>query len=478
MNELIKMSLTDCAKAIKDKKVSAVEVTKAALEKIEKDKELNNFITICSDSALDNAKEVDRKIAAGEKVGSLAGVPIAIKDNISTKGIKTTCAAKFLENYVPPYDASVVCALKEADAVLIGKNNMDEFAAGSTNETSYFKPVKNVNDTTRSPGGSSGGSANCVAAFEAFGALGSDTGGSIRQPASHCGVVGLKPTYSLVSRYGAVAFASSFDQIGTLARDVKDTAKLLNVIAFKDKKDSTSSERNTADYTVFTGSVKGLKVGIAKEFFSDALDAGLKAQILSVAQSLELQGAALTDLRFKNFEAALATYYVLSSAEAASNLARFDGVKYGFKADAKDIYDLYYNTRTVGFGAEVKRRIMMGNYVLSSGYYDAYYLRACKVRTLVKQEFDEMFTKCDVLIAPVVPQTAPRLNQKVTDHSLAYLSDLYTVPVNLAGLPAISVPGLKDKNGLPFGVQIIAKAFDELTLFNAAFAVEKILGGK
>ncbi len=480
MSDLNKMTLTECASAIKTKKVSSTEVTKACLEQIKKDKDLNNFITVCEKEALLKAAEVDKRIVAGETVGALAGVPVAIKDLISTKGIRTTCAAKFLENYVPPFDATVVSALKDADAVIIGKNNMDEFAAGSANENSYFGAVRNVHNTNCAPGGSSGGSANCVAALEAFASLGSDTGGSIRQPSSHCGVVGLKPTYSLVSRYGAVAFASSFDQIGPIARTVKDTAALLNVIAFKDKKDSTSSERTVKDYMDFNGSVKGLKIGIAREFFSEGLNGDVKAVVMKAVQTLSSLGAVSTDVHFKNFEACIATYYVLSSAEAASNFARFDGIKYGYKAEAKDIkdiYDLYYATRTTGFGDEVKRRIMMGNYVLSSGYYDAYYKKACKVRTLIKNEFDEMFKTCDIIIAPTAPETAPKLGRKTADHSLVYLADCYTVPVNLAGLPAISVPAGKDKNGMPIGVQLIGKAFGETDILNAAYALETALGG-
>ena len=467
MNDLLQMSLTECVKALKEKKVSSVEVTKACLERIEQNGNLNDFITVCAEKAIASAEESDKKLQSG-KGGLLEGVPIAVKDNISTAGIRTTCASKFLDNYIPPFDASVIEALKREGAVIIGKTNMDEFAMGSGNENSAYGAVKNFRDNSRVPGGSSGGSANCVAAGEAFAALGSDTGGSIRQPASYCGVVGLKPTYSLVSRYGLVAFASSLDQIGPLTRTVKDAAYMLDVLAFKDKKDSTSSERSEKSYADYSDNIKGKKIGIAREYFGDALDRGVKDVIMNAVKSLESRGAEIVDVEIKSFPAALATYYVLSSAEAASNLARFDGVKYGVRADNDDIYSLYYNSRTQGFGDEVKRRIMTGNYVLSSGYYDAYYLKASKIRTLIKKDFEKAFEKCDALIGPTAPTTAFKAGDKTKDYTKVYLEDIYTVPVNIAGLPAISVPCGTAPDGMPVGVQFIGRAFDEKTLFSLA----------
>ncbi len=467
MNDLLNMSLTECVKALREKKVSSVELTKACLKRIEENKKLNDFITVCADSALAAAKESDRRLADG-RGGMLEGVPIAVKDNISTEGIRTTCASKFLDNYIPPFDASVVEALRREGVVIIGKTNMDEFAMGSGNENSAYGAVKNFRDNSRVPGGSSGGSANCVAAGEAFAALGSDTGGSIRQPAAYCGVVGLKPTYSLVSRYGLVAFASSLDQIGPLTRTVKDAAYMLDVLAFKDGKDSTSSERTEKCYSDYPTDVKGKKIGIAREYFGDALDKGVKDEIMKAVKLLESKGAEIVDVEIKSFPAALATYYVLSSAEAASNLARFDGVKYGIRAENDDLYSLYYNSRTQGFGAEVKRRIMTGNYVLSSGYYDAYYLKASKIRTLIKKDFEKAFEKCDAIVGPTAPTVAFKAGDKTKDYTKVYLEDIYTVPVNIAGLPAISVPcGVAD-GGMPVGVQFIGKAFDEKTLFTLA----------
>lgn len=469
MNELLKMGLGEIADKIKSREVSSELVTNACFEQIENNK-LNTYITLNRESALIKAKEVDKRIKAGESVGSLAGVPIGVKDNISTKGLLTTCGSKFLSSYVPPFDATVVERLKAADAVIIGKLNMDEFAMGSTNENSAYGSVKNAVDTSRVPGGSSGGSASTVAGFECFGALGSDTGGSIRQPASYCGVVGLKPTYSAVSRYGLIAFASSLDQIGTLTRSVEDAARLMEVISSYDKKDSTSSEKIDRNYSRFDSSIKGKRIGIAPEFFSNALDGGIKDSIMKGVSKFESLGALVTETHLTSFNAALSTYYVISSAEAASNLARFDGIKYGIRKGGSDYVDIYYNSRSEGFGAEVKRRIMVGNYVLSSGYYDAYYLKASKIRTIIKNEFDEAFKKCDVLICPTSPETAFKLGTKNEDKTKVYLSDIYTVPVNIAGLPAISIPCGKDKNGLPIGMQLIGKPFAERELLSFAAA--------
>lgn len=473
MNDILKLSLLQVKKLLDDGNITSVNLTKLCLERIEETKNLNTFITVCAQEALKTAAEIDKKRAEGKPLGALAGIPIAIKDNISTKGIRTTCASKFLDNYIPPFDASVVTALKAADAVIVGKTNMDEFAMGSGNENSAYGAALNAANPAHVPGGSSGGSASCVAAYQVYAALGSDTGGSIRQPAAYCGVVGLKPTYSAVSRFGLVAFASSLDQIGPLTRTTADAAYLMNVISFHDKMDTTSYEMNYPNYTDYTAQLKGKVVGIANEFFSDALDGVVKASVMSAVNKFESMGATVRKVGLGSFKAALATYYVLSSAEAATNLSRFDGVKYGMRENADDINNLYTLSRSKYFGDEVKRRIMIGNYVLSSGYYDAYYLKALKVRTLIKDEFNRALDGCDVLACPVAPTTAPMIGVKETDTAKVYLSDIYTVPVNIAGLPAISFPCGKDNAGLPIGIQLIAKAFDEKSLFSFAQAFEK-----
>ena len=473
--DIVKLSLTDVRDKIAAKKLSSVEVTKAIFDRIKETADLNTLITVTEQSALEKAAEVDGKIARGEKIGALAGVPIIVKDNISTSGIRTTCASRFLSNYVPPFDATVIKKLKAADAVIVGKANMDEFAMGSSNENSAFGPVRNAVDPTRVPGGSSGGSASSVAAFQAFGALGSDTGGSIRQPASFCGVVGLKPTYSAVSRFGLVAFASSLDQIGPITRCVRDNAELLNVIAGHDEMDSTSAFVKE-DYTDYKAGVKGKTIGIAKEFFDREFSAEVKNAVLAAAKLYEKAGAVLKEISISSFDAALATYYIIACAEASSNLARFDGVKYGLRADADDYIDIYYKSRTAYFGAEVKRRIMIGNYVLSSGYYDAYYLKASKVRTKIKAEFDAALKECDFILGPTSPTTAFKLGGDFTDPSEAYTADIFTVPVNIAGNPAISVPCGADKSGLPIGLQLIGRSFGERELFGAAETLEKELG--
>lgn len=472
MNDLLKLSLIEVKNAVAEKRVSAEEVTKAALERIDEAKDLNAVLTVDRDGALAAAKAADEKIAKGENPGVLGGVPILVKDNISTKGVRTTCASKFIENYIPPFDATVVKKLKEAGAVILGKTNMDEFAMGSSNENSAFGPVKNAVDPTRVPGGSSGGSASSVAAFEAYGALGSDTGGSIRQPASFCGVVGLKPTYSAVSRYGLIAFASSLDQIGPITRTVADNALLFDVIAGHDPMDSTSAPTKE-NYTDYRLGAKGLTIGLPKEFFEKDFSPVVREKIMAAATFYEKNGAKLKEVSVSSFDAALATYYVLACAEAGSNLARFDGVKYGARVDGVDYIDTYYKSRTAGFGAEVKRRIMIGNYVLSSGYYDAYYLKASKVRTKIKADFDAALTECDLLLGPTSPTTAFEIGKKVKDVTETYMSDVFTVPVNIAGLPAISIPCGRDDKGLPVGLQLIGRAFGEKTLFGAAETFEK-----
>lgn len=472
MNDLLKLSLIEVKNAIAEKRVSATEVTKAALDRIDEASELNAVLTVDREGALAAAAATDEKLSRGESAGRLGGVPVLVKDNISTRGVRTTCASKFIENYVPPFDATVVKKLKEAGAVILGKTNMDEFAMGSSNENSAFGFVRNAVDPTRVPGGSSGGSASAVAAFEAYGSLGSDTGGSIRQPASFCGVVGLKPTYSAVSRYGLIAFASSLDQIGPLTRTVADNALLFDVIAGHDPMDSTSSPEKI-DYTDYEIGVKGMTIGIPKEFFAKDFSPVVREKVMDAAAFYEKSGAKLKDVSISSFDAALATYYVLACAEASSNLARFDGVKYGKRVEGADYIDSYYKSRTAGFGAEVKRRIMIGNYVLSSGYYDAYYLKASKVRTKIKADFDAALGDCDLLLGPTSPTTAFEIGKKVKDVTETYMSDIFTVPVNIAGLPAISIPCGTDGQGLPIGLQLIGRAFGERTLFGAAEAFEK-----
>ena len=471
--DLIKLTLTEVRDAIAGKKVSSREVTEAVYKRIEETSDLNTFITLCRESALKAADLADARIARGEKLGALEGVPIVLKDNISLEGERLTCGSKFLDNYIAPFDATVAKKLKAAGAVIVGKANMDEFAMGSSNENSAYGPVKNAVDPTRVPGGSSGGSASSVAAFEAYGALGSDTGGSIRQPAALCGVVGLKPTYSTVSRYGLVAFASSLDQIGPLTRTVRDNAELFNVIAGHDPLDSTSADRSE-NYLDYVPEIKGRTIGIPKEFFGREYSAEVKESVLAAAKIYEKAGAKLKDVSIGSFDAAIATYYVLACAEATSNLARFDGIKYGVRAEgAKDYIDVYYRSRTQGFGAEVKRRIMTGNYVLSSGYYDAYYLKASRVRTKIKNDFDAALADCDVLLGPTSPTTAFELGKKVTDVTETYLADVFTVPINIAGVPAISIPCGFDRNRLPIGLQLIGKSYGERTLFSMAEAFEK-----
>ncbi len=457
MQNITDMTLTELLRALNARELSSAEATRACLDRIRGSK-LNNYITVCDDLAMEAAKSAD-KVRADGKAGALSGVPIAVKDNIATDGIKTTCASAFLRNFIPPYDATVVSKLKAAGAVIVGKTNMDEFAMGSTDENSAFGAVKNARDESRVPGGSSGGSANTVAAHEVFAALGSDTGGSIRQPASYCGIVGLKPTYSAVSRYGLVAFASSLDQIGPLARTCDDARILLNAITGRDERDTTSAEAPVCGE--LSNDVKGKTIGIADEFLSGAA-AGVADRFGYAVKALEKAGAKVKKVSLKSLDAALAVYYVLSSAEAASNLSRYDGVKYGMRADKyDDIVSLHTNSRTEFFGDEVKRRIMIGNYVLSSGYYDAYYLKASKIRTVIKREFDEALSAVDAILCPTAPDVAPKIGAQ-TDPAKTYLSDVYTVPVNIAGLPAVSVPfGMSKEEGMPVGVQVIGRAFDE-----------------
>ncbi len=476
MNDILKLDIAGLKAKLEKKEVSSVEVTKACLQQIEATKDLHAYITVTADEAIAAARAYD----GGKTSGALAGIPIAVKDNISTAAIRTTCASKMLSDFVPPYDAHVVEKLKRAGAVIVGKTNMDEFAMGSASANSYFGAVKNPVDVAHVPGGSSGGSAAAVAADTCFASLGSDTGGSIRQPASFCGVVGYKPTYSLVSRYGLVAFASSLDQIGPVTKTVADAGLLFDVIAGHDGRDSTSFAGQYPVMQNLDGSLKGKRIGVAKQFFTDDLHPEIRAAIEAQLRAAERAGATLVDVSIDSFSAALACYYILSSAEAATNLARYDGVKYGFRAkagDYTDYIDLYVKTRTQGFGDEVKRRIMIGNYVLSSGYYDAYYLKALKVRTLIKRDFDAALSLCDALVCPTAPTTAPKAGANSSPAEV-YLSDAYTVPVNIAGLPGISVNCGRDKAGLPIGLQLIGKAYDDRALLGLAAGFEALGGAK
>lgn len=472
---LYELSVEKASKMLKDKEISSVELTNALLDRIdEKDKSIEGYITVAKESALNSAMLADEKIKNGE-ISPLTGVCASVKDNICTDKILTTCASKMLYNFVPPYDATVVKNLKAQNSVIIGKTNMDEFAMGSSTETSYFKTTKNPHDLAKVPGGSSGGSAAVVAADEAIFALGSDTGGSIRQPSAFCGVVGLKPTYGLVSRFGLVAFASSLDQIGPITKTVADSAIVLNAIAGYDKMDSTSADEKADDYTKSLGeSVKGLKIGIPKEYIGEGIQKEVKDAIMNAAKVYESMGAEIFEFSLPMTKYALPAYYIMSSAEASSNLARFDGVKYGYRAENyTDLTDMYLKTRSEGFGSEVKRRIMLGTYALSAGYYDAYYKKAQQARTLIRNSFAEAFDKFDVILTPTAPTTAFEIGKNITDPITMYLNDICTVSVNIAGLPAISIPCGYDKTNMPIGLQLIAKPFAENTLFKTAYAFEQ-----
>ncbi|HIE05154.1 MAG TPA: Asp-tRNA(Asn)/Glu-tRNA(Gln) amidotransferase subunit GatA [Candidatus Latescibacteria bacterium] len=477
--ELWELSAYELSARIRNGELRAKDLVFSVLQRIrEMEPLIHAYISLDEEGALRKAEEVDARVARGEKVGALAGVPVAVKDNICIKGGRTTCASKILENFVSPYDATVIEKLKAADVVLLGKTNLDEFAMGSSTENSYFGPTRNPHDQERVPGGSSGGSAAALAAGEAVLALGSDTGGSIRQPASFCGVVGLKPTYGRVSRYGLVAFASSLDQIGPMARNVRDTALLLKVISGYDPKDSTSAPVDVPDFTgVLDEGIEGIRIGLPREYFAEGLDDEVRERVMEAVDLLEGEGAEIVEVSLPHTKYAIATYYIIAPAEASSNLARYDGVKYGFRAEGEDLYQMYCNTRGQGFGEEVKRRIMLGTYTLSAGYYEAYYLKALKVRTLIKQDFDEAFKTCDLLATPTSPTVAFRLGEKVADPLTMYLSDVYTVSVNLAGLPGISVP-CGSSDGLPVGLQLIGRPFDEETLLRVAYVVEGSLKGR
>jgi aspartyl-tRNA(Asn)/glutamyl-tRNA(Gln) amidotransferase subunit A len=474
--ELFRLSVHELRDLLHKKEISSSELTKSVFERIKDvESKVECFITLTEEKALNKALEIDKKILDGEDLPPLAGIPVAVKDNMCTDGILTTCSSKMLYNFMPPYNATVVNKLIEAGAIIIGKLNMDEFAMGSSTENSYFKKTKNPYNLDRVPGGSSGGSAASVAADEVICSLGSDTGGSIRQPASFCGVVGMKPTYGAVSRFGLVAFASSLDQIGPLTKDVEDCAIMLNTITGYDKYDSTSANIDYPDYTkALINDVKGLKVGVPKEYFGEGINNEVKKAIKNALKVYEDLGAEIEEFSLPLTEYALSAYYLISSAEASSNLARYDGIKYGYRAEEySDLLDLYKQTRSEGFGTEVKRRIMLGTYALSSGYYDAYYKKAQQVRTLIKKNFNNAFEKYDCIVTPTSPTTAFKIGEKSSDPLEMYLADICTVSLNIAGLPGLVVPCGVDSNNLPIGLQLIGKGFDESTLIRAGYTFEK-----
>lgn len=475
--DLMSLTAVELGKKIKSGEVTVKQAALAALEQIEaQDKELNCYVTVADrEEIIKNAETVQKKIDSGELTGPLAGVPVAIKDNMCTEGMLTTCSSKILNNFYPTYTAEAVLNLEKAGAVIIGKTNMDEFAMGSTTETSAYGVTRNPWNKEHVPGGSSGGSCAAVAAKECSYALGSDTGGSIRQPSSFCGVTGIKPTYGTVSRYGLIAYGSSLDQIGPVAKDVTDCATILEAIASYDPKDSTSVKRDSYDFTsALVEDVKGMRIGIPKTYFGDGLDKEVADAVLAAAKVLEEKGAVVEEFDLGLVDYAIPAYYVIASAEASSNLARFDGVKYGYRTEHADgLHDMYKKTRSEGFGPEVKRRIMLGSFVLSSGYYDAYYLKALRTKALIKKEFDKAFEKYDVILGPAAPTTAPKLGESLSDPIKMYLGDIYTISVNLAGLPGICVPCGDDKNGLPIGVQLIGDCFSEKTLIRAAYTYEQ-----
>ena len=477
--DILDLSAVELSAKIKAGEVTAMEAVEAVFAQIEKSEDaLNCYVTLDKEGALEAAGRVQEKIDGGELTGPLAGVPVAIKDNMCTEGLLTTCSSKILGNFVPTYTSEAVLNLQKAGAVILGKTNMDEFAMGSTTETSAFGATKNPWNTDHVPGGSSGGSAAAVAAKECFYALGSDTGGSIRQPASYCGVVGMKPTYGTVSRYGLIAYGSSLDQIGPLCRDVTDCAAIMEVIASHDFKDSTSVEREDTDFTsALVDDVKGMKIGIPRDYFGEGIDSCVKEKVLAAADVLKEKGAVVEEFDLSLVEYAIPTYYTIAAAEASSNLERFDGVKYGFRAeDCDELHQMYKRSRSQGFGPEVKRRIMLGSFVLSSGYYDAYYLKALRVKALIKKAFDEAFAKYDMILGPCAPTTAPKLGSSLSDPIKMYLGDIYTISVNLAGLPGISLPCGLDKNGLPVGLQLIGDCFKEKKIIQAAYAYEQARG--
>ena len=460
---------------LQQKELSAVELTQAVLDRIaDTDPKVGAYVTLCPDQAMEDARHADVRINSGTPSSPLTGIPLALKDILLTRGVRTTCASGILGNFVPPYDATTVKLLQSAGAVVIGKTNMDEFAMGSSTENSGFASTRNPWNLDRVPGGSSGGSAAAVVSDQCIGALGTDTGGSIRQPASFCGAVGLKPTYGRVSRFGVIAFASSLDQVGPITKDVKDCALLLSAIAGHDPTDSTSVDLPVPNYqAALTGDVKDLTIGVPVEYFIDGMQPEVAAGVRAGIHMLESAGAKVVEISLPRTEYAIATYYIIATAEASSNLARYDGMRYGLRTAAEDLTATYMKSREAGFGPEVKRRIMLGTYVLSAGYYDAYYLKAQKVRTLLKKDFEDALGRCDVIITPTAPTTAFKIGEKTTDPLQMYLSDIFTIAVNLAGLPALSIPCGFDPQGLPIGMQIIGRHFDESTILRTAYAFEQ-----
>lgn len=476
---ILSMTAVELAAAIKKHEVTVKEAVEAVLDNIEKREDTYHcYVTIDREGALKQAEEIQKKINDGTLSGPLAGVPVAIKDNMCTEGLLTTCSSKILYNFVPTFTSEAVLNLQKAGAVILGKTNMDEFAMGSTTETSAYGVTRNPWNPEHVPGGSSGGSAAAVAAEECFYALGSDTGGSIRQPASFCGVVGLKPTYGTVSRYGLIAYGSSLDQIGPLCKDVTDCATILEAIASHDSKDSTSVERLDTDFTsALVEDVKGMKIGIPRDYFGEGLNPEVKEAVLRAAEVLKEKGAIVEEFDLSLVEYAIPTYYTIAAAEASSNLERFDGIKYGYRTEEyQGLHNMYKKSRSEGFGAEVKRRIMLGSFVLSSGYYDAYYLKALRVKALIKKAFDEAFAKYDVILGPVAPTTAPKIGESLSDPIQMYLGDIYTISINLAGLPGLSIPCGRDSKGLPIGMQLIGDCFKEKNLIRAAYTYEKARG--
>lgn len=473
--DILSFTALELGKMIKEKQIAVSDAVKAVIERAKAvEPEINSYVTLDEEGALKQAEEIQKLIDNKTLTGPLAGVPAAVKDNLCTEGQLTTCSSKILSGFKPMYTAEAVLNLKKAGAVIIGKTNMDEFAMGSTTETSYYGPTKNPHNTAHVPGGSSGGSCAAVAAEECYYSLGSDTGGSIRQPSAFCGVVGLKPTYGTVSRYGLVAYGSSLDQIGPVAKDVSDCAAILEAIASHDTKDSTSVKREDYGFTsALTDNVKGLKIGIPRDYLGEGLDEDIRKAIKKAAGVLGERGAVVEEFDLSLVQYAIPAYYVIASAEASSNLERFDGVKYGYRTpDYEGLHNMYKKTRSEGFGAEVKRRIMLGSFVLSSGYYDAYYLKALRTKALIKQAFDRAFEKYDVILGPAAPSTAPELGKSLADPMKMYLGDIYTVAVNLAGLPGMSVPAGKDRKGLPIGMQLIGNSFQEKTLIRTAYTYE------
>ena len=473
--ELLELTALELSRKIKSGEITVKDGVEAVINRIkEAEPVIHSYIMIDEERAYKQAEQVQSRIRAGELTGPLAGVPAAVKDNLCTEGMPTTCASRILEGFRPAYTAEAVKNIQDAGMIIIGKTNMDEFAMGSTTETSYFGPTRNPHNTKHVPGGSSGGSCAAVAAGECFGALGSDTGGSIRQPSSHCGVVGLKPTYGTVSRYGLVAYGSSLDQIGPITKDVSDCAVFLEVLASYDQKDSTSVRRDDYHFTdSLTQDIRGMRIGIPQDYMGEGLDPEVRDALMKAAEVLKDQGAVVETFDLGLVKYAVPAYYTIASAEASSNLSRFDGVKYGYRAaDYEGLHNMYKKTRSEGFGEEVKRRIMLGSFVLSSGYYDAYYLKALRTKALIKQAFDRAFESYDLILGPAAPSTAPELGRSLSDPLKMYLADIYTISVNLAGLPGISVPAGRDSKGLPIGMQLIGNVFGEKTLLRAAYTFE------